>query len=175
MPQFVRTYRASRLTALAALTLAIAAAVPTWAADTSEPAPAPATPGAAAAANPLAGARKLIAEKKWAGAIDELKRVNATQSADWNNLMGYTHRKAKTPDLAAAERYYDAALRIDANHRGALEYSGELALVQGNLGRAEQRLASLDKACAGKCEELDDLKGAITRFKANGNKFVSKD
>ena len=89
--------------------------------------------------------------------------------------MGYTHRKARTPALAAAERYYDTALRIDANHRGALEYSGELALVQGNVARAEQRLASLDKTCGGKCEEFDDLKGAIARFKANGNKYVSKD
>ena len=172
MPQFVATERASRLAVLAALTLAVAAAaLPASAADTPPPPP-PST--AAAAADPLAGARKLIAEKKWVGAIDELKRVNATQSADRNNLMGYSHRKAKTPDLAAAERYYDVALRIDANHRGALEYSGELALVQGDLTRAEQRLAALGKACGGKCEELDDLNAAIARFKANG-KYVSKD
>ena len=171
MPQFVATERATRLAVLAALTLAVAAAaLPASAADTPPPPPA-----AAAAADPLAGARKLIAEKKWVGAIDELKRVNATQSADWNNLMGYSHRKAKTPDLAAAERYYDIALRIDANHRGALEYSGELALVQGDVARAEQKLATLGKACGGKCEELDDLKDAISRFKANGNKYVSKD
>ena len=45
--------------------------------------------------------------------------VNDSDSADWNNLMGYTHRKAKTPDYAAAEPYYDAALRIDPKHCGA--------------------------------------------------------
>ena len=28
-----------------------------------------------------------------------LKRVNDTGSADWNSLMGYSLRKAKTPDL----------------------------------------------------------------------------
>ena len=48
-------------------------------------------------------------------------------------------------------------------------------LIQGDLAGAEQRLAALTKACGGKCEELDDLKDAITRFKANGNKYVQKD
>jgi hypothetical protein len=56
------------------------------------------------AADRLASARALIAENKWQAAIQELKSVDATQSADWHNLMGYSHRKARTPDLAAAER-----------------------------------------------------------------------
>ncbi len=68
---------------------------------------APATP------DKLASARTLVAEKKWAAAIDELKRVNDAGNADWNNLMGYSQRKAKAPDLAAAERYYTEALRIE--------------------------------------------------------------
>ena len=122
----------------------------------------------------LAPARTLIAEKRWAAAIDELKRVNATDSADWNNLMGYSHRKAKAPDYAAAERYYDAALRLQPQHRGALEYSGELFLMLGDLPRAEQRLATLDKACTLPCAEYTDLKNAVARFKANGNRYVAQ-
>jgi Flp pilus assembly protein TadD len=157
---------------LATLSLAAAAAMtlaaPAYSADTDTPA----NPRPAAAQDPLGQARKLIADKKWVGAIDELKRVNATHSADWNNLMGYSHRKARTPDYVAAARFYDTALRIDPNHRGALEYSGELFLMQGDLAGAEQRLVTLDKACGGKCEELDDLKKAIASFKANGNKHV---
>ncbi|MDP1693424.1 MAG: tetratricopeptide repeat protein [Burkholderiaceae bacterium] len=119
----------------------------------------------------LGAARALIAEKKWAGAIDELKRVNDKSSADWNNLMGYSQRKARTPDFAAAERYYGAALQLDPKHRGALEYSGELFLQLGDLARAEQRLAALDKACFLPCEEFTELKNAVARFKANGNKY----
>ena len=107
-------------------------------------------------------------------AIDALKQVNDTRSADWNNLMGYSHRKAKTPDYAAAERYYTEALRIDAKHKGALEYSGELYLMMGDMTKAEARLAALDSSCGKSCEEYKDLKAEIDRFKANGNKYVAK-
>lgn len=126
----------------------------------------------AAATDSLATARSLIAEKKWQDAIGELKRVNESRSADWNNLMGYSLRKTQSPDLDAAERYYSEALRIDPKHRGALEYSGELYLMKGELGKAEERLAALDKACFLPCEEYADLKKAIQVFKANGNRYV---
>ncbi len=132
------------------------------------------TPAAAAAPDVLAGARALIADNKWMAAIEELKRVGASGNADWNNLMGYSHRKAKVPDYAAAERYYDAALKLDPQHRGALEYSGELFLMMGDLPRAEQRLAALDKACFLPCSEYTDLKKAIAGFKANGNRVAGQ-
>ena len=153
----------------ATLTLAalIASATPlAFAADT-------ATPAVPVAADPLGSARALIAENKWVAAIKELERVNMSRNADWNNLMGYSHRKAKTPDLAAAERFYDTALRLDPKHRGALEYSGELFLQLGDLARAEQRLATLEKVCGG-CEEKRDLEAAVAGFKANGNRYVAK-
>jgi tetratricopeptide (TPR) repeat protein len=156
-------------TVFAACILTIAAATTAFAADTPAPSD-PATP--AAPADPLAAARAQIAAKRWDSAIDELKRVNATQSADWNNLMGYSQRKSKTPDLAASERYYDAALQIDPKHRGTLEYSGELYLMKGDLPKAEQRLASLEKVCGTRCTEYGDLKQAIERYKASGNKSV---
>jgi Flp pilus assembly protein TadD len=123
----------------------------------------------------LAGARALIAAKNWTGAIDELKRLNDAGSADWNNLMGYSLRKQKTPDLAGSEKFYNDALRIDPNHRGTLEYSGELYLMKGDLAKAEQRLAALDKACTLPCSEYTDLKNAIARYKANGNKSAASD
>jgi tetratricopeptide (TPR) repeat protein len=147
-------------------------AIPAVAAD-STPSSAASSTASSAAADKLGSARGLIAEKKWAAAIDELRRVNETGSADWNNLMGYSLRKAATPDLNAAERYYNEALRIDPKHRGALEYSGELYLMKGDLAKAEQRLAALDKACFMPCEEFTDLKKAVQAFKANGNKFVA--
>ncbi|HEX7438827.1 MAG TPA: tetratricopeptide repeat protein [Caldimonas sp.] len=134
--------------------------------------------GAADTATPptpdkLTAARARIAEKNWPAAIDELKSVNDTGSADWNNLMGYSMRKQGTPDYAAAEKFYDAALSIDPKHRGALEYSGELYLMTGDLPKAEARLAALDKACRFSCEEYRDLKRAVERYKGAGNKFVA--
>jgi tetratricopeptide (TPR) repeat protein len=76
----------------------------------------------------------------------------------------YSLRKQATPDLDGAERFYNEALRIDPRHRGALEYSGELYLMKGDLARAEQRLAALDKAYTFGCEEYTDLKNAVARF-----------
>jgi Flp pilus assembly protein TadD len=147
-------------------TAVLAASSLAYAADT--------TPAASPAADKLSAARAEIQAGRWVAAIDELKKVNDTGSADWNNLMGYSHRKAKVPDYAAAERYYDEALRIDAKHRGALEYSGELYLMKGDLAKAEERLARLDKACFLPCEEYADLKKAVARYKANGNRYVAE-
>jgi tetratricopeptide (TPR) repeat protein len=121
----------------------------------------------------LSAARSLIQQKKWDEAVAELKRINETGNADWNNLMGYSLRKTATPDYAGAEKFYDEALRIDPKHRGALEYSGQLYLMTGNLPMAEQRLATLDKVCTLPCEEYSDLKKAVARYKANGNKYVA--
>lgn len=120
----------------------------------------------------LANARALIEARNWKGAIAELQGVDAPNDADWNNLMGFSHRKAKTPDYAAAERFYDAALRIEPSHRGALSYSGELYLVLNNLPKAEQRLTTLKLVCNNACPEQDRLSRAIARYKAAGNHYV---
>jgi Flp pilus assembly protein TadD len=122
----------------------------------------------------LAPVRAKLAEKNWTAAIDELKKINEPASADWNNLMGYSLRKADAANLPEAEKFYDEALRLEPKHRGALEYSGELYLMTGNLEKAEQRLAALDKACFLPCEEYIDLKRAVARYKAAGNKFVAQ-
>ncbi len=121
--------------------------------------------------DPLAAARTQVAARRWADAVTELKRVNSPTNADWQNLMGYTLRKASPPDLDGADRHYREALRIAPAHRGALEYSGELALMKGDLPLAEQRLAALDKICTFGCEEYTDLKQAVQRYKAAGNRY----
>jgi Flp pilus assembly protein TadD len=126
------------------------------------------TPTPEAAPDKLAAVRTQIAAKNWSAAIAELRRVNDTRDADWNNLMGYSLRKGPTPDFAGAERFYNEALRINPRHRGALEYSGELHLMTGDLAKAEQRLATLDRVCTFGCEEFSDLKKAIAQYKANG-------
>ena len=151
---------ALKLIAAAALTLSVQAG---FAAD-YEP----------VANDKLAPARAQIAAKQWKSAIDELNKINDRSSADWNNLMGYSLRKAKTPDPEGAEKFYNEALRIDPKHRGALHYSGELYLMKGDLATAEQRLATLDKLCRLPCQEYTDLKQAVARYKAAGNKYVAE-
>jgi tetratricopeptide (TPR) repeat protein len=158
-----------RVAALACFLAAHGGAV--MAAD-SEPAPSPAP--RAAAVDKLGKARELIASKQWQAAIAELKQVNATSDANWNNLMGYSHRKAKTPDFATAEKYYLAALSIDPKHAASQEYLGELRLQQGDLAGAEKQLAALSGGFL-KSDEYKQLKAAIDAYKSNGNRYVSKD
>lgn len=159
-----------RVLALFAAVAASSGAV--MAADT--PPPPPPSSAQPAAADKLGKARELIASKQWQAAISELKQVNATQDPNWNNLMGVSHRKAKNPDFAAAERYYQAALQIDPKHAPTLEYLGELRLQQGDLAGAEKQLAALNTGVF-KSAEYKQLKAAIDAFKSNGNKYVSLD
>lgn len=114
-----------------------------------------------AAADPLATPRRLIYGHDWAGALTALRAQPQPASADWNNLMGYTLRKQPTPDLAKAESHYLEALRIDPQHRGANEYLGQLYVMKGELPKARERLAVLEKVCPSGCEQREDLQKAI--------------
>ncbi|MBL8306800.1 MAG: tetratricopeptide repeat protein [Rubrivivax sp.] len=140
----------------------VAACGTSIAADTPEPTPAPSD------SDVLATARRHVQAQRWPQALAELRKVNASSNADWNNLMGFALRKQTPPDLDGAQRHYDTALKIDPRHQGALEYAGELALMKGDLPTAEARLAALAKLCSSPCEALDDLAKAIARYKATG-------
>jgi Flp pilus assembly protein TadD len=114
----------------------------------------------------LAEAKASIKSEKYDQAAKQLQAANETSSADWNNLLGYSLRKKQPPDLVGAEKYYQAALKIDPNHRGALEYYGKLKLLNNDLPGAETLLARLDKVCTFGCEEYSDLKGAVQKYKS---------
>jgi len=114
----------------------------------------------------LTESRASIKAEKYDQAIKQLQAANDTSSADWNNLMGYSLRKRQPPDLVGAEQYYQAALKIDPNHRGALEYYGKLKLINNDLTGAEALMARLDKICTFGCEEYSDLKAAIQKYKS---------
>jgi Flp pilus assembly protein TadD len=145
----------------------LSAAGASWAVDTP-------TPASVHQSDPstdrLGPARAAIAQQRWDSALGELRKVQAEDSADWHNLMGYAFRKRAVPDLAASQRHYDAALRIDPDHKGALEYAGELALTKGDLATAEVHLARLVRLCAAGCEERADLEVAVARFKAEAQR-----
>lgn len=114
----------------------------------------------------LTQARASIKAEKYDQAIKQLQSANDASSADWNNLLGYSLRKKQPPDLVGAEKYYQAALKIDPNHRGALEYYGKLKLINNDLPGAEALLARLDKICTFGCEEYSDLKEAVQKYKS---------
>lgn len=114
----------------------------------------------------LTEARTSIKSNNYEQALKQLQSANEVNSADWNNLMGYSLRKKQPPDLVSSEKYYQAALKIDPSHRAALEYYGELLLMKKDLPGAELMLARLDKACLFGCEEYSDLKASIAKYQA---------
>ena len=115
----------------------------------------------------LTETRQVIKSKNFEAAIGILnKNAEQRNSADWNNLMGFAHRKKTSPDLIESEKYYQTALEIDPKHKGALEYYGELLLLKNDLAGAESLLRKLDKICTFSCEEYRDLKKSIQVYKS---------
>lgn len=111
----------------------------------------------------------LIERRDYAGAIQSLESVvsDAPNNADALNLLGYSHRKSG--DREKALDYYQRALAIEPKHKGANEYLGQLYLEMDEPAKAEQRLEVLDGACFFGCEEYDELKAAIQKYrKAKG-------
>lgn len=109
----------------------------------------------------LSAARRKIEAKDWAGAIAELRAMidSGTQHADLYNLLGYSLRKSG--DLKTAYTFYRKALEFDPDHKGALEYLGELYVETGEIAKARENVARLRKLCPGGCEELADLEKAV--------------
>jgi Flp pilus assembly protein TadD len=116
----------------------------------------------------VAAGRKAIEAKDFKSAVGHLTKAvqENPNDADAENMLGYSYRKLGTFDKSM--EHYQKALKIDANHRSAHEYLGELYLEMNQLGNAEKQLAALKKACPffGKCGEYDDLKEAIEKYKA---------
>ena len=110
-------------------------------------------------------AKAAIQDKDWGKAIELLNVAVARddRNAEAYNLLGYSERMRG--NLDAAFNYYEQALTLDPEHRGAHEYIGEAYLMVGNLPKAEEHLAKLDKICFFPCEEYSDLETAITDYK----------
>ena len=103
----------------------------------------------------------LITAEKYQDAIVPLQSAakSAKNDADVQNLLGFVYRKTGKLDVAGV--HYKRALDINPKHKGALEYQGELFLMQGNKEAAQANLAKLNKICWLGCDEYDDLKKAI--------------
>lgn len=105
-------------------------------------------------------------EERYDDALAAFRRATAADSrnADAWNGAGFALRKLGRFD--AAFEAYGRALAIDPDHLGANEYLGELYLLTGEPGKAEERAAILRRACPEGCEELRELEEAIAAARA---------
>lgn len=171
---------------LLAAVLTIATVAPAQAADTGGTSQPAATPKPAAAsptptpsqtptasstpttatksvATQLSSIRELVAAQNFASAKTALEQADQQfpNNADVNNLLGFVNRKLKQYSQSAT--YYTKALKIDPNHLGALEYQGELFIIQKKTALAKKNLDKLKQLCGVKCEEYLDLKKVIDK------------
>ncbi len=109
--------------------------------------------------------QELIEDEKYEEAIRELDQALAEDpdEPDYLNLLAYSHRQLERYEIAL--NYYQKALELEPDHRGANEYLGELYLTLGQLEKAEERLAVLDKECFFGCREYDKLESAIEEYR----------
>lgn len=106
------------------------------------------------------------AQQDWprAEAILRDALVKDPRNADYHNLYAYAIRKGASPTVDLVFKHYNEALRIDPKHRGAHEYIGEAYLMVGNLAKAKEHLAALDRLCFFGCEEYSKLKQALADY-----------
>jgi len=121
----------------------------------------------------LTSVRAKIKAKDFKGALAELTPMLATyQHADVYNLMGFSLRK--TGDYKQAYTFYRKALDFDPEHKGALEYLGELYVETGQVDKAKENVALLKKLCPAGCEELADLEQAIAEAGAPSHRSPAR-
>lgn len=103
----------------------------------------------------------LINEQRYEPAIALLQSSlwNAGPHPDLLTYLGYANRKLGHYDRAAA--WYEEALAVAPEHRGAIEYYGELKLERGDRQGALAHLARLERLCGFGCRQADELREQI--------------
>ena len=119
----------------------------------------------------LAEGRTAIAAKKWTDAIVVLKKAEVIdpKNADVQNLLGFSSRN--NGDYASAMAHYEAALKINPRHVGALEYQGVAYVLLGQTAKAKANLASLQKICGTTCAQYKDLAAALKAAPKSKKKY----
>ena len=104
-------------------------------------------------------------QQDWQQVLTRMRAVTDRHplDADAWNYMGHAARQLGALDQAF--NHYQRALLLDPAHRGAHEYAGEAYLLVGNLAQAEQHLNALANLCRPTCEEHDELKAKVERYR----------
>ncbi len=152
-----------------ALSLFISIALNSWAADTPSNMPNPAD-----TSDLMRQAREAIQQRDWGLSLSLLEQAQSSglDSDDLHNLLGYSLRMKRPPDVERAIRHYQLALQRNPNHLGAHEYLGEAYLMIDDLPSAQKHLNILRELCVQvACEEYRDLQRAIEIYsKSNRSK-----
>jgi Flp pilus assembly protein TadD len=151
--RYNKTMRILGLAAWVASSVGLATLSPALAVDTPTTRDAP----------DLTAVRAKIKAKDFKAAILDLNVMieQGVQHADVYNLLGFSLRKSG--DQKTAFSYYKKALDFDPDHKGALEYLGELYVETGQLAKAQDNVVRLKKLCPSGCEELEDLEKAVAQ------------
>ena len=93
----------------------------------------------------LSAVRAKIKARDFSGAIGELNGMidKGVLHPDLYSLLGFSLRKSG--DQKTAMTFYSKALEFNPEHKGALEYQGELFVEIGDLTRARANAAKLAK------------------------------
>lgn len=96
-------------------------------------------------------------------AVDLLHSVKNQNDPRVLNYLGYSYRKMG--HLEKGIVYYTKALKIDPNFVLAREYLGEGYASDGQIEKAEEQLAEIEKRCGTGCKEYTQLAEVITAAK----------
>jgi Flp pilus assembly protein TadD len=88
--------------------------------------------------------------------LDLLKKPNTAEAL---NYRGYATRKLGRVDEGIG--FYLQAVALDPNYTLVREYLGEAYVIKGDLPRAKEQLAEIEKRCGTTCEPYSDLAEAI--------------
>jgi tetratricopeptide (TPR) repeat protein len=114
----------------------------------------------------IAAVQAAVAEKDYRKAAGVAREALARtpDNADYHNLYAFALRKGPDADLDLVFQHYREALRLDPKHLGAHEYLGEAYLMVGNVAKAKEELAQLDRLCFFGCAEYTELKRAVAAY-----------
>jgi tetratricopeptide (TPR) repeat protein len=102
----------------------------------------------------------LVQQGEYQAAFAAFKALEADDTPDVANYLGYTARKLGNYELS--KYWYERALANDPNHVRTWQYYGMWQVEQGNLLKAKDFLDKIEAICGNtSCKEYQDLKGGI--------------
>ena len=102
----------------------------------------------------------LVQAGDYKAAFAAFKALDADDTPDVANYMGYTARKLGNYELS--KYWYERALAADPKHVRTWQYYGMWHVEQGNMLKAADFLEKIEAICGGKtCKEYQDLKGGM--------------
>jgi len=102
----------------------------------------------------------LVQKGEYQAAFAAFKALDADDTPDVANYLGYTARKLG--DYQLSKYWYERALANDPNHVRTWQYYGMWQVEQGNVLKAKDFLDKIEAICGNRtCKEYQDLKGGI--------------